>query len=69
MGTLLKIGFMSVALVLPLFGVTSARAGLLTIGPDYKRPTNAIPPTYKAAELGACKKGRPLDNLLKGIWW
>src|ERR1043166_7139073 len=31
----------------------SAVAGLLTVGPDYKRATNAAPPSYKSAELGS----------------
>jgi multidrug efflux system outer membrane protein len=39
------------------------------VGPDYKRPTNAVPATYKAAELGAWKEGRPLDDVPKGNWW
>src|SRR5256886_1051504 len=52
-----------------LFMVTSASAGLLTVGPDYKTPTNDIPAAYKAAELGAWKEGTPLDNVPKGNWW
>jgi NodT family efflux transporter outer membrane factor (OMF) lipoprotein len=43
------------------------------IGPDYKRPVNAVPATYKSAgatnELGAWKEGQPLDNVPKGAWW
>jgi multidrug efflux system outer membrane protein len=46
-----------------------ATAGLLTVGPDYKTPTNSVPQNYKAAELGAWKEGRPLDNVPKGSWW
>lgn len=46
-----------------------ASAGLLTVGPDYKPPTNAMPGAYKAVELGAWKQGRPLDNVPKGAWW
>jgi multidrug efflux system outer membrane protein len=42
---------------------------LLTVGPDYKNPTNAVSASYKAAELGAWKEGRPLDNVPKGTWW
>jgi len=48
---------------------TSASAGVLTVGPDYKHPTNALPAVYKAAELGVWKEGRPLDNVPKGNWW
>jgi multidrug efflux system outer membrane protein len=44
-------------------------AGPLTIGPDYKRPTNSAPNAYKAADLGEWKQGRPLDNVPKGNWW
>src|SRR2546426_5337892 len=57
------------AVVALMFTVTSANAGLLTVGPDYKAPTNDIPAAYKAAELGAWKEGNPLDNLPKGNWW
>ena len=44
-------------------------AGVLTVGPDYQRPTNAVPTSYKAAELGDWKEGRPLDHVPKGNWW
>jgi multidrug efflux pump len=47
----------------------SAQAGPFTIGPDYKRPANAAPPAYKAAELGDWKEGLPLDHVPKGPWW
>ena len=47
----------------------SAHAGALTIGPDYKQPTNSVPEKYKATELGQWKEGRPLDNVPKGKWW
>jgi len=57
-----------VALVL-LLTVSSATAGLLTVGPDYKQPTNSVPASYKAVELGAWKEGRPIDNVPKGSWW
>jgi multidrug efflux system outer membrane protein len=52
-----------------LFIAVPAVAGPLTIGPDYKRPTNSVPANFKAAELGAWKEGRPLDNVPKGNWW
>jgi multidrug efflux pump len=54
---------------LVLFVTQSAQAGPLTIGPDYKAPTNAVPEAYKAVELGNWKEGKPLDNLPKGEWW
>jgi multidrug efflux system outer membrane protein len=47
----------------------SASAGVLMVGPDYKRPTNSVPSVYKATELGAWKEGSPLDNVPKGSWW
>src|ERR1041385_2824932 len=49
--------------------MSSAGGGLLTVGPDYKRPTNAVPPTYKSTELGPWKEGRALDAQAKGPWW
>ena len=52
-----------------LCSVAPAKAGWLTVGPDYKAPTNSAPASYKAAELGNWKEGRPLDNLPKGNWW
>jgi hydrophobe/amphiphile efflux-1 (HAE1) family protein/NodT family efflux transporter outer membrane factor (OMF) lipoprotein len=47
----------------------SVQAGMLTIGPDYKPPTNSVPESYKAIELGHWKEGRPLDSVPKGNWW
>jgi len=58
-----------VAAVALLLTIVSANAGVLTVGPDYKQPTNSLPANYKALELGAWKEGRPLDNLAKGNWW
>jgi multidrug efflux pump len=52
-----------------LLAATPANAGWFKVGPDYKPPTNAVPVTYKAAELGSWKEGRPLDTLSKGNWW
>jgi len=48
---------------------STAKAGLLTVGPDYNRPTNAAAASYKAAELGDWKQGEPLDQVPKGAWW
>jgi hydrophobe/amphiphile efflux-1 (HAE1) family protein/NodT family efflux transporter outer membrane factor (OMF) lipoprotein len=50
-------------------GISSVSAGRLTIGPDYKRPTNSVPGSYKAVDLGSWKEGKPLDNAPKGAWW
>jgi NodT family efflux transporter outer membrane factor (OMF) lipoprotein len=52
-----------------LFSMVSANAGPLTVGPDFKSPTNNLPAEYKDAELGNWKTGRPLDNVPKGNWW
>jgi hydrophobe/amphiphile efflux-1 (HAE1) family protein/NodT family efflux transporter outer membrane factor (OMF) lipoprotein len=60
------IGIIAAALLFPMM---SATAGLLTVGPDFKQPTNAIPTEYKGAELGSWKTGQPLDNVPKGNWW
>lgn len=46
-----------------------AGASLLTVGPDYRPPTNSSPANYKAAELGSWKEGKPLDQVPKGNWW
>jgi multidrug efflux system outer membrane protein len=51
------------------FLTTPMSAGLLTVGLDYQPPTNAAPASYKAAELGAWKEGRPLDQVPKANWW
>src|SRR5256886_6203298 len=32
-----------------LLTVSSAKAGLLTVGPDYQQPTNSVPANYKSA--------------------
>ena len=47
----------------------TCHAGLFAVGPDYQRPTNAVPASYKATDLGAWKEGRPLDHVPKGNWW
>ncbi len=59
-------GTIAVALILTAAG---AQAGPLTVGPDYRKPTNSIPAEFKAAELGTWQVGRPLDGLPKGAWW
>ena len=58
-----------IATLLLLLAVPSARAGWLTVGPDYRSLTNAVPAEYKAVELGEWKEGRPLDTVPKGNWW
>jgi multidrug efflux system outer membrane protein len=59
-------GVVTIAL---LFAVVSANASWLTVGPDYKQPTNSAPANYKAVDFGAWKEGQPLDNVPKGNWW
>ncbi|HLP78601.1 MAG TPA: efflux transporter outer membrane subunit, partial [Candidatus Paceibacterota bacterium] len=59
----------SIAGALLLAGATSTKAGWFTVGPDYHAPTNALPESYKSAELGEWKKGEPLDHVPKGNWW
>jgi multidrug efflux system outer membrane protein len=59
-------GIVTIAL---LFTIVSAKASWLTVGPDYKQPTNSVPANYKAVDLGNWKEGRPLDNVPKGNWW
>jgi len=68
-GTALGSAGAAAAIVLLLLAVAPARAGLLTVGPDYHQPSNSAPADYKAVELGAWKEGRPLDGVPKGNWW
>jgi len=58
-----------IVLVASLLVPVSAHAGKLTVGPDYRPPTNSVPEAYKAAELGQWQEGHPLDNVPKGNWW
>ena len=60
--------FLAVSGLALVFSVP-ANAGLLTVGPDYKRPTNSVPANYKAVDLGEWKEGKPLDTMPKGNWW
>jgi hydrophobe/amphiphile efflux-1 (HAE1) family protein/NodT family efflux transporter outer membrane factor (OMF) lipoprotein len=55
--------------VVLLFPIVRAKAGALTIGPDYRQPAISVPANYKAVEFGSWKEGRPLDNVPKGRWW
>ncbi len=48
-------------------GAGSLNAGTLTIGPDYKRPTNAVPAEFRDAP--AWKEAAPADARPKGRWW
>ncbi len=45
----------------------SLQAGPLTVGPDYKRPTDAAPATFRDAP--EWKEAAPADALAKGRWW
>ncbi len=44
-----------------------AGAGALTIGPDYRRPTNDVPGAYR--DTPTWKEGAPADRAGKGPWW
>jgi multidrug efflux pump len=50
-----------------LFVAGNSQAGLLTIGPDYKRPTNNI--SFEFRDAPAWKEAAPADALPKGRWW
>jgi multidrug efflux pump len=63
------LGTTAIVLAGLLIGAATARAGILTVGPDYRPPTNSVPAGYKAAEYGNWKEGEPLDNVPKGEWW
>jgi hydrophobe/amphiphile efflux-1 (HAE1) family protein/NodT family efflux transporter outer membrane factor (OMF) lipoprotein len=47
---------------------SSLSAGTLTIGPDYKRPTNAVPSEFRDA-TATWKEAKPADAQPKGRWW
>jgi len=59
--SLLALGILTVTL--------PSAAGSLTVGPDYKRPTNNVAAIYKAESLGNWKEGQPVDHVPKGAWW
>ena len=65
----LKAAVGGAALLLAAFLGASPRteAGPLTVGPDYRRPTNDVPAAYVTA--GSWKAGEPRDGLPKGEWW
>lgn len=44
-----------------------AHAGALTVGPDYKRPTNAVPAAFR--DVPEWKEAAPADTHAKGRWW
>lgn len=71
LGTRVRASSARAALVMLLLLLASLRAksGLLTVGPDYRRPTNSLPAQYKAAEFGTWKEGTPLDRVPRGDWW
>jgi multidrug efflux system outer membrane protein len=59
----------NIAIAALIITFTSGCARWPTVGPDYQRPTNTIPQTYKATEYGRWKIGDPFDNAPKGKWW
>ena len=48
---------------------SSARAGALTIGPDYKKPETTVPGTYQAAGRLLESNEAAFDHVPKGRWW
>jgi multidrug efflux pump len=48
-------------------GNRSLHAGPLTVGPDYRRPTNAVPAAFRDAP--EWKEAAPADTRPKGRWW
>jgi NodT family efflux transporter outer membrane factor (OMF) lipoprotein len=48
-------------------GLSVLLAAGCTVGPNYKRPTAEVPPTYK--EVGDWKTAQPNDQQLAGNWW
>ncbi len=44
-----------------------AQAAVFTVGPDYERPTNAVPAGFRDAP--AWKEATPADTRPKGPWW
>jgi len=55
--------------ILLLASLNAAASQFPKVGPDYKAPTNSVPSTYKAAEFGNWKEGKPSDAIGKGAWW
>src|SRR5262245_29753642 len=52
-----------IAVVLPVAGIVSCAA----VGPDYERPSVAVPPAYK--EKGDSKSAETKTPLPRGRWW
>jgi hydrophobe/amphiphile efflux-1 (HAE1) family protein/NodT family efflux transporter outer membrane factor (OMF) lipoprotein len=50
-------------------GLADAGAGVLTVGPDYARPTNNVPAEFIDEPPGNWKEGRPADMIPRGNWW
>ncbi|MEW6157773.1 MAG: efflux transporter outer membrane subunit [Verrucomicrobiota bacterium] len=61
--------YLTLVILLAAVWPAPSRSALFKVGPDYRRPTNAVPPNYKASDLGQWKTGQPLDHLPKGEWW
>jgi multidrug efflux pump len=62
-------GVAVIALLFTLVAANPVQASLLTVGPDYRPPTNSVPANYKDSDLGRWQTGQPLDNVPKGNWW
>lgn len=46
-----------------------SEAGILTVGPDYHKPTNAVPSEFRDAKAIEWKVGTPADAFERGRWW
>ncbi len=49
--------------------LTSVALARASVGPDYVRPTNAVPATFSDVGLGSWQVGHPSDAVPKGNWW
>ena len=50
-----------------LLAIVVLQSGACTVGPNYRRPTAEVPPSYK--EVGDWKTAEPNDQHLGGNWW
>jgi NodT family efflux transporter outer membrane factor (OMF) lipoprotein len=54
--------------LVPLAGLLAGLLAACTVGPDYKRPTLAVPAQFKEAAPG-WKTAQPSDQDNRGAWW
>ncbi|MDB6038259.1 MAG: transporter, hydrophobe/amphiphile efflux family [Verrucomicrobiales bacterium] len=58
-----------VAIIALLLLPVTLEAGPLTVGPDYRKPTNAVPAQFRDVGASSWKMGAPADSFAKGKWW